>query len=241
MKLYVVGIGPGNKDEITPRARRAIAESDVVAGYTLYLEMIGDLIADKEVVATPMKGEVERCRSAILEALGGKTVAMICSGDAGVYGMAGIVHELAQEHPNLEIEVIPGVTAACSAAAVLGAPLAHDFVVVSLSDLLTDWNLIEKRIKMAAQADFIICIYNPSSKKRSDYLKKACEIVLEYSAPDTACGIVQNIGRSGENSAVMGLLSLKDTPVDMFTTVIIGNSQTKIINGKLVTSRGYRL
>lgn len=241
MKLYAVGLGPGNASEITPRALEAIRKSDVVAGYTLYLEQLGSLIAGKERIETPMKGETERCRAAIGAALAGKTVAVVSGGDAGVYGMAGLLHELAAEHPGLSIEVIPGVTAACSAAAVLGAPLSHDFAVISLSDLLTDWSVIEKRLRLAAQADFIICIYNPASKKRGDYLKKACRIILENAPPDTPCGVARNVGRDGENTEIMPLSELKDFSADMFCTVIIGNSSTKIINGKLVTPRGYLL
>lgn len=239
MKLYVVGLGPGNLGEITPRALSAITESEVIAGYRLYVELIRELTAGKEIISTAMKGEVERCQAAVEAALTGKTVTVVSSGDAGVYGMAGLVFQLAAGHPELEIEVIPGVTAACSASAVLGAPMTHDFAAISLSDLLTEWDVIETRLRLAAQADFVLCIYNPASKKRGDYLYKACRIVLESRSPDTPCGIVRNIGRDGETSVVCTLEQLASLPVDMFTTAVIGNSDTVVINGKMVTPRGY--
>lgn len=239
MKLYVVGIGSGDLDEITPRARNVIEQSDVIVGYTYYIELIADLVKDKTVVSTGMKMEVDRCRAAIEYALDGHSVSIVSSGDAGVYGMAGIVLELAEEYSNLDVEVIPGITAACSGAAVLGAPIAHDLAVISLSDLLTDWNVIEKRIMCAAESDFVICFYNPSSKKRFDYLEKACDIIMSHSSKDLVCGIVKNIGRDGQYSKIMGIRELREYKADMFTTVFIGNSQTKVINSRLVTPRGY--
>lgn len=240
MKIYVIGIGPGGEEQMTLRAVRAIEKCDCVAGYPLYLELVENLIANKERLATPMKREVERCIMARDAALSGKTVAMISSGDAGVYGMAGVMHEVCAENPEIEIEVIPGVTAACAGAAVLGAPLIHDFAVISLSDLLTPWDKIEKRLKCAADGDFVICLYNPSSMKRHDYLQRACDFIMEYRSGDAKCGTIHSIGREGEHGNIMTLKELRDTKVDMFTTVIIGNSQTKVINGKLVTPRGYK-
>ncbi len=177
---------------------------------------------------------------AILKAREGKRVAMVCSGDSGVYGMSGLILQLAEESPDLEIEVIPGVTAALSGGAVLGAPLGHDFAVISLSDLLTPMELIEDRLKNSASSDMVICLYNPSSKKRADYLKNACEIVLQHQKPETVCGLVRNIGREGEEMEVLTLSQLKDTNVDMFTTVYIGNSMTREISGRMVTPRGYK-
>lgn len=174
------------------------------------------------------------------EARKGKTAAMICSGDAGVYGMSGLMYEVGVNYPEVELEIIPGVTAATGGAAVLGAPLIHDFCLISLSDLLTPWEKIEARLLAAAQADFVVCLYNPSSKKRHDYLEKACDLMMQYKAPETVCGIVGNIGRDGEAMKVMTLEELKTTKVDMFTTVFVGNSQTKNINGKMVTPRGYK-
>ncbi len=240
MKIFCVGLGPGGEEQMTARAVQAIQHCDCVAGYPLYLELIAHLIDEKERIETPMKREVERCTAARDAALAGKTVAMVSSGDAGVYGMAGVLHEVCADYPELEIEVIPGVTAACAGAAVLGAPLIHDFAVISLSDLLTPWEKIEKRLRAAAEADFVICLYNPSSTKRADYLQRACDFVLESRAGDTPCGTVRNIGRAGELGELHTLAQLRDTKVDMFTTVIIGNSQTKIIGGKLVTPRGYK-
>lgn len=239
MKIYVIGIGSGRADEITNHAKNAIDSSDIIVGYTYYIGLISDLVKGKETLSTGMMGEIERCKLAIDHALGGKTVSVVSSGDAGVYGMASIVLELAENYPQLKVEVIPGITAACSGGAVLGAPVAHDFAVISLSDLLTDWGLIEKRIAYAVQGDFVITLYNPSSKKRSDYLKKACEIIMQNTDIDLNCGIVKNIGRDGEFSEIMPLSELKNYKADMFTTVFIGNSQTKVIAGRLVTPRGY--
>lgn len=240
MKIYVVGLGPGEWNQMTQRAVKVLGECDVITGYDVYIDLIRDRFRHKNLITTPMKKEAERCHIAIQEALKGQTVAMVCSGDAGVYGMAGLMYEVAQQYEPVEIEVVSGITAACSGAAVLGAPLIHDFAVISLSDLLTPWELIEKRIRCAAEADFVICFYNPSSIKRQDHLKKACEIVLKHRRSDTMCGFVKNIGREGETGTVLTLEELKDTQVDMFTTVFIGNSQTKEIAGKLVTPRGYR-
>lgn len=191
-------------------------------------------------MTTPMKKEVDRCVMAFEEAKKGKVVSMICSGDAGVYGMSGLMYEVGVNYPEVELEIIPGVTAATGGAALLGAPLIHDFCLISLSDLLTPWEKIEARLLAAAQADFVVCLYNPSSKKRSDYLQKACDLMMQYKSPETVCGIVSYIGRDGEHYEVMDLKTLRDTKVDMFTTVWVGNSQTKEINGKMVTPRGYR-
>lgn len=239
-KIYVVGLGPGDEKYMTQAARAALMESEIIVGYDLYVELIKALIKGKTVLSTPMKQEVARCRMALEHALEGRTVAMVCSGDAGVYGMAGIVMEVAREHPEVDIEVVSGITAAVSSAAVLGAPLIHDFAIISLSDLLTPWEKIEKRLRLAAEADFVICLYNPSSMKRKDYLRKACGIILEHQSPKTECGYVRNIGREGESAVLCRLEDLREASVDMFTTVIIGNSQTKQLNGRLVTPRGYR-
>lgn len=238
-KLYVVGLGPGDFAFMTDMAKTALEKSDVLCGYTVYLDLIKDNYKDKEIITTPMKREIERCHMALKEAQKGKTVSMVCSGDAGVYGMAGLIYQLADDYKDVVIEVIPGITAAISGAAVLGAPLIHDFAVISLSDLLTPWEKIEKRLALAADADFVICIYNPSSIKRSDYLQKACDIIMQYQSPETIAGTVKNIGRDGEEFAVTTLKELRNMTVDMFTTVFIGNSNTKIINGKMVTPRGY--
>ncbi len=239
-KIYVVGLGPGGVEQMTPKALNAIMESDVVTGYTYYIELIADLVKDKEVFSTPMKQEMERCKKALEYALDNKTVAMVSSGDAGVYGMAGIIYQVCADYPQVEIQVISGISACCSGGAVLGAPLGHDFAVISLSDLLTPWDKIEKRLELASMADFVICIYNPSSKKRIDYLQRACDIMLKYKAEETPCGYVKNIGRAGEEWSIMNLKELRQFKADMFTTVFIGNSQSQIINGRLVTPRGYK-
>ena len=204
------------------------------------MDLVRDHFPGKEFMTTPMKKEVDRCVIAFEEAQKGKTVSMICSGDAGVYGMAGLMYEVGVRYPNVELEIIPGVTAALGGGAVLGAPLIHDFCLISLSDLLTPWEKIEKRLLAASEADLSICLYNPSSKKRHDYLMKACDLMMQYKSPETVCGIVGNIAREGEFSRVMTLKELRDTQVDMFTTVFVGNSQTKEINGKMVTPRGYK-
>ena len=224
---------------MTMRAANALEQCDVIVGYTVYVELVREHFAGKRFLTTPMKKEVDCCILAFEEAAKGSTVAMICSGDAGVYGMSGLMLEIGKEYPDIQVEVIPGVTAANGGAAVLGAPLIHDFAVVSLSDLLTPWEKIEKRLLMASEADFVICLYNPSSKKRHDYLEKACDLMMRHKSPDTVCGIVSNIGREGESCRVMTLKELQKTQVDMFTTVYVGNSQTKEIDGKMVTPRGY--
>ena len=239
-KLYVIGIGPGEYEQMTLKAIHAMEKSEVIIGYTVYVDLVKEHFPGKEFMTTSMKKEVDRCVMAFEEAKKGKVVSMICSGDAGVYGMSGLMYEVGVNYPEVELEIIPGVTAATGGAALLGAPLIHDFCLISLSDLLTPWEKIEARLLAAAQADFVVCLYNPSSKKRSDYLQKACDLMMQYKSPETVCGIVSYIGRDGEHYEVMDLKTLRDTKVDMFTTVWVGNSQTKEINGKMVTPRGYR-
>lgn len=239
-KIYVIGIGPGAYELMTGKAVRAMQESDTIIGYTVYVDLVKEYFADKEFMTTPMKKEVDRCILAFEEAKKGKTVSMICSGDAGVYGMSGLMYEVGVNYPEIELEIISGVTAATGGGAVLGAPLIHDFCLISLSDLLTPWEKIEARLLGASMADFVIVLYNPSSKKRHDYLQKACDLMMQYKSPETVCGTVTQIGRDGEVGRVMTLKELRDTKVDMFTTVFIGNSQTKNINGKMVTPRGYK-
>lgn len=240
MKLYAVGIGPGDREGITEKALAALRECEVLAGYGPYLTLLGPLAAGKELISTAMRGEVERCRLAVEAALAGKKVAVVSSGDAGVYGMAGLLLELAVAYPQLEVEVVPGVTAASSAAALLGAPLTQDFAVISLSDLLTPLAKIEKRLRLAAEADFVLCLYNPASRKRADYLARACEIVLESRSGDTPCGVARNVARQGQQCRILPLRELAGYEADMFTTVVIGNSETEVLGGRLVTPRGYR-
>ncbi len=238
-KLYVVGLGPGGADGMTLRAKAAIEASEVIVGYTVYIDLIARDFPGREFLSTPMRKEVDRVRLALETAATGKTVALVCSGDAGVYGMSGLAEELLPQYPGVSLETVPGVSAVLSGAAILGAPLMHDFAVISLSDLLTPWEKIEKRLLAAAEADFVICLYNPSSRKRSDYLARACDLVLRFASPETVCGIARNIGREGEQTRVLTLGELRDTEVDMFSTVFIGNSQTKMLNGKMITPRGY--
>ncbi len=238
MKLYLVGFGAGSYDGMTIEAKKAIEDCDIIVGYTVYVELLKKYFDDKTFLSTPMTKEKDRVEMALKEAEN-KNVAIICSGDSVVYGMAGLAYEMSVEYNDVEICVVPGVTAAISGSAVLGAPLTHDFCVISLSDLLTPWEKIEKRLECAAMGDFAVAIYNPSSKKRADYLMKACDIMLKYKTGDTVCGYVKNIGRDGETFEVMTLKKLRECQVDMFTTVFVGNSETKMINGKMITPRGY--
>ena len=240
-KVIVVGIGPGSYEDMTIRADTALRACDAIVGYPVYVDLVRDRYPGKELHSTPMTREAERCQLALELARSGKTVAMVCSGDSGIYGMAALVYELRGEAQEPEIQVVPGLTAACSAAAVLGAPLAHDFCVISLSDRLTPWEVIEKRLACAAQGDFCVALYNPSSKGRPDYLQKAVRILrANGKADDTVCGLVRNIGREGQSARVLTLAELENTPVDMFTTVYIGNSNTRALSGRMVTPRGYR-
>lgn len=239
--VYVVGLGPGDPQFLTAQAKTALENADVLCGYTVYIDLIRSFYPEKEVHATGMTKEIDRCRWALETAQSGKTVALVCSGDAGVYGMASPILELAPNCPSVEIEVIPGLTAALSGGAVLGAPLAHDFCVISLSDRLTPWEIIEKRLACAAMGDFCVAIYNPSSKARPDYLQRAVRILLQNGkSEETVCGIVRNIGRERQQSEIITLRELENKQVDMFTTVYIGNKTTKNIEGKMVTPRGYR-
>ena len=239
-KIYVVGIGPGKAQFMTAQARQALEEAEVLCGYTVYVELVAPLFPGKETYTTPMTKELDRCRWALQTAASGKTVALVCSGDPGVYGMAAPLLQLAPDYPDVEVEVVAGVTAALSGAAVLGAPLGHDFCVISLSDLLTPWAVIEKRLQCAAQGNFAICLYNPSSRKRADYLQKACDILLASGkTPETVCGWVRNIGREGQEKQLLTLGELRDARLDMFTTVFIGSAGTRNIKGNMVTARGY--
>lgn len=238
--LTVVGMGPGAEEKMTFEALQAMEESDCIAGYKVYVDLVRDRFPEKKFITTPMRREEERCALALAEAAAGNRVAFICSGDAGVYGMAGLIYEMGQEYPEVEIRVVPGITAALSGAACLGAPLIHDFALISLSDLMTPWEKIEKRLHMAAEGDFVIVLYNPSSKKRADYLQRACDILLKTCSPDRVCGLVRMIGREGEAASICTLAELRDTQVDMFTTVFIGNSSTRRIGDKMVTPRGYK-
>ena len=200
-QLYIVGIGPGSREQMTLEALKALERCPVIIGYTVYVDLLREQFPEKEYVTTPMRQETKRCELALERAAGGQDTAMVCSGDSGVYGMAGLILELLPGYPGVKIRVIPGVTAALSGGAVLGAPLTHDFAVISLSDLLTPMEKIQARLRATASADFAICLYNPSSKKRKDYLRMACEIIGEYQGDETVCGVVTNIGRDGSKNS----------------------------------------
>ena len=231
-KLYVVGFGPGGYEHMTEKAIEVIKNADVVTGYTTYVNILKEFFPDKNYLATPM----------MPEAMKDQTVALVSSGDSGIYGMAGIIYQVAEEmNANIEIETVPGVTAASAAASVLGAPLMHDFAVISLSDLMTPFDLIMKRVDCAGQGDMIVCLYNPKSKKRVDYVEKAADILMKYRKPETPVGIVRNAGRKDETSCITTLGELKDADIDMFSVVIVGNSQTYTKNGRMITPRGYRV
>ena len=238
--VFVVGLGPGDPRFLTAQAQSALTQAEVLCGYTVYLDLVRPYFPDKFYYSTGMTKEIDRCRWALETARSGRAVALVCSGDAGVYGMASPLLELAEHCPDVTVEVVPGLTAALSGGAVLGAPLAHDFCVLSLSDRLTPWEVIDRRLAAVASADFCICLYNPRSRKRADRLSRAAKIMLEWKAPDTLCGWVRNIGREGQQSGMCRLAELGEFDADMFTTVFVGNADTKRVGGRMVTPRGYR-
>ena len=239
MVLTCVGLGPGGSDDMTLRAKAALDEAEIIVGYTTYIDLIRADYPHKELVATGMRGEVDRCRQALARAAAGERVAVVCSGDPGIYGMAGLLLELAEEYSDVDVEVVPGVSAANGGAALLGAPLMHDWCSISLSDLMTPWELIERRLEAAAQADFCICLYNPASHGRPDHLRRACDVLLRHLSGDTVCGIARRIGREGERVETLTLRELRDARVDMLASVYVGNSQTRVVSGRMVTPRGY--
>lgn len=237
-KLYVVGIGPGGRENMTFKAVDTIKECDVIVGYTPYIEYLGDLAEGKDLFSTGMKGEIERCKIAIDKVREGKNTAIISTGDSGLYGMAGPILELAKD---IDVEIIPGVTAAFSAASELGSPIMHDYASISLSDLMTPWNVIEKRIDKAAEADFVITIYNPKSRGRKTHLERAVEIIATYRDGKTPVGIVRNSGRMDTDIIITTLDSIDYESVDMLCVLIVGNSNTYIRDDKIVTPRGYEI
>ena len=243
-KITVVGIGPGNLEDMTPRARQAIERADVVAGYNTYIALIEPLLAGKEVIGTGMMHEIDRCRLALAAAITGKDTVVVSSGDAGVYGMAGLVLELVlQQEKDIrpEFEVIAGISAVNVAAALLGAPLMHDFAVISLSDLLIPWELIRKRAECAAQGDFVVALYNPKSKKRVEHIEEIQEIMLQHKAPDTPVGIVNSASREQQSVVISTLQEFTKEEIHMFSLVIIGNCRTYVKEGYMITPRGYEL
>lgn len=241
-KIYVVGIGPGSQEQMSPKAFNAIKNAEVVVGYSAYIELVETLLAGKTVVSSGMKREVDRCTQVLEFALQGKDTALISSGDAGIYGMAGIMLELVQKNgADVVVEVVPGITASQAAAAVLGAPLMHDFATISLSDLMTPWATIEKRLHAAGNADFVVCLYNPKSKGRPEHINAAQKILLQYKNPKTPVGLVRNAAREGEQAVISTLESFTECEIDMFTTIIIGNQTTYVHEGRMITPRGYTL
>lgn len=236
-KIYVVGIGPGKKLDMTYRAYEAIESSDIIVGYKTYVDLIKEYYPHKEIVNSQMTKEVDRCKDVLELAKNGKNVALISSGDSGVYGMAGIMLEIVTE--DVEVEVIAGVTATNAAGALVGAPIMHDYVTISLSDLLTDWELIKKRLELAAEGDFVVSIYNPKSRGRTTQIVDAREIMLKHKPATTPVAIARNVGRENENYIITTLEEMLNYDIDMLTIVIIGNSNTFIKNGKMITPRGY--
>lgn len=241
-RIDVVGFGPGGYEYMTVQAIAAMKAADVLVGYTTYIDLIKDIFPDKNFLNTPMTREAERCRIALEEAKKGKQVALISSGDSGIYGMAGIMLQIVQASgEDIPVRIIPGVTAASTGASMLGAPLMNDFAIISLSDLMVPLTQIMLRVKCAAEGDFVICLYNPKSRKRKDYLEKAADIIMTYRKPETPVGIVRRAGRENSSCEVTTLKELKNAEVDMFTIVIIGNSMTYVRDGKIITPRGYVL
>ncbi len=243
-KLYAIGLGPGGEDNMTIRARRCIEGCDVLVGYSVYIDQIEPFCSGKTLIRNGMGQEKDRCREAIRQAREGRTVGMVCSGDAGLYGMAGLILELVELEKLQEevaVEVIPGITSAVSCSALLGAPIVEDFCTISLSDYMIDWEKIRHRIRMAAEGDFTIAFYNPRSQARPDYLKEALQLIEQYRGGDTPVGVVRNAYREGQQVRTTTLEMLDDTSVDMFCTVIIGNSKSRLCGGKIVTARGYAL
>ena len=239
-KIYVVGIGPGTKDNMTFRAYKVIEDADIIIGHKTYIALAEKIFQDKKMVKSAMKKEIERCEETLKLAEEGNVVALISSGDAGVYGMAGIMLEVAGES-DIEVEIVPGITSANASASLVGAPIMHDHVSISLSNLLTDWELIKKRIALASEGDFVISLYNPKSNGRPELINEAVSIMLQYKNKNTPVAVVRNTGRSGENYDITTLEKMLDFEINMFTTVIIGNSKTFVKNGKMITPRGYKV
>ena len=238
-KIYVVGLGPGNKENMTFRAYDVLKNSDIIIGYKTYVDLIEDMFPDKKIIKSYMKKEVARCEETLKLALEGNIISLISSGDVGVYGMAGLMLEIADGQ--VEVEIVPGITSANASASLGGAPIVHDSVNISLSNLLTDWELIKKRIDLASQGDFVITLYNPKSSGRPELINEARDIMLKHKRKDTPVLIARNVGREGENYDITTLSEMLDYEINMFSTVIIGNSNTKVVNNKMITPRGYKV
>ena len=239
-KIYVVGIGPGNMEDISVRAYKTLKNVDVIAGYTTYIDLVKDEFKEKEFYVYGKKKEIDRCEKVLELAKEGKMVALISSGDAGIYGMAGIMIEVALGS-RIDVEVIPGITSSVAGASLVGAPLMHDQAIISLSDLLTDWEVITKRIDRASEGDFVISLYNPKSKGRTEQIVEAREIMLKHKAPSTPVALLRHVGREDENYTLTNLDEMLNYEIDMFTVVIVGNSKTYVKEGRMITPRGYHL
>lgn len=239
-KIYVVGIGPGNMEDISIRAYNTLKNVDIIAGYITYVDLVKDEFSEKEFYVSGMKKEIDRCEKVLELAKEGKKVALISSGDAGIYGMAGIMIEVALGS-GIEVEIIPGITSSVAGASLVGAPLMHDQAIISLSDLLTDWDVITKRIDRASDGDFVISLYNPKSKGRTEQIVEAREIMLKYKAATTPVALLRHVGREDENYTLTTLEDMLNHEIDMFTVVIVGNSKTYVKDGKMITPRGYHL
>jgi precorrin-3B C17-methyltransferase len=243
-RLWIVGIGPGDAAQMTVRAREVLDGCEVIVGYAAYLDLLGGFTAGKTVVRDGMGGEVRRCEAALDAALQGRRVALVSSGDAGLYGMAGLVLEIAHARGGIDpglIETVPGVPAFIAAAALAGAPLMNDCACISLSDLLNPWEAIERKLRAAALGDFVACLYNPKSTRRTAAIEAARAIFLEYRAPQTPCAIIRNAYRDRQSLVRTSLQSLPDNPLDMFCLVIIGSSRTRFDGPWMVTPRGYAI
>ena len=243
-KLFLIGIGPGSIENMTIRAYKCIEDCEVLVGYSVYIDQVKELCNNKKVIERGMGQEIERCRLAIDEVLHGKKTAILCSGDSSLYGMAGLTFELINHlklSDKIEVDVIPGITSGISCSSLLGAPIVEDFCTISLSDYMVSWDKILKRLEKAAEADFVIAIYNPKSKARPDHLKEAMEYILKYRSNSTPIGVVRNAYRDNEHITITTIKELDYDAIDMFTTLIVGNSNTYIYNEKMITPRGYKL
>jgi precorrin-3B C17-methyltransferase len=241
-KIFITGIGPGSREHMSIRACEVIEDSDIIVGYTTYIKILERSFKLKDVFVSGMRKETDRCREALNLAIGGKTVALVSSGDSGIYGMAGLMLQIVEESgSDIEVEVIPGITSSSASAALLGAPIMHDYASISLSDLLTEHDLINRRVEAAASADFVICIYNPKSRTRVAGLTEARDIILKHRPGSTPVGIVKDAMRDGESAVITDLDNMLNHEIDMTTTIIVGNSETFVSRGRMITPRGYGL
>ncbi|MGL6065197.1 MAG: precorrin-3B C(17)-methyltransferase [Fusobacteriaceae bacterium] len=239
-KIYVIGIGPGSMEDISRRAHKILESVEVIAGYSTYIDLVKDEFKEKEFYSSGMKKEIERCEKVLEIAKTGKSIALISSGDAGIYGMAGIMIEVAKDS-GYQVEIIPGITSSLAGAALVGAPLMHDSATISLSDLMTDWDVILKRLDRASEADFVISLYNPKSRGRVEQIVEARDVMLRHKSPQTPVALLRHVGRKEENYTLTNLDEFLTHEIDMFTVIIIGNSKTYVHENKMITPRGYKI